>query len=389
MRTARGTLLTYRGHVGMSVGLTQLVVTDGANGYTMELESGDFARITSDGWLGSATVSNIDGISIFIDPGTQTFYTSSIEDASVLDELEFASAGGSPDKLVASVVDHREVWLFGEASTEVWQNTGGTDFTLSRNDGAFMQTGLMAAFTAKRLDNAIFWLGQDKQGAGQVFRAQGYQAKRISTMAVEQKIQGAIAAGHDVSQACAYALQYNGHATYCLQVPGLDTTWCYDVASSQWHERAEFPQGDYAQHRADYHAYCYGKHIIGGQDSETLYAYDVDANTNAGDVLVRDRISPHYASPSLDRISFGDFELDCTVGKGLAGQSEATVMMRYSNDGGESWPNPWRYSTLGAVGETKAPAKFTRNGSAKDRVWHVRVTDDVPFAIINASIEAS
>ena len=112
----------------------------------------------------------------------------------------------------------------------------------------------------------------------------------------------------------------------------------------------------------------------------------MDANTNAGDVLVRDRVSPHFATPQLSRIGFGAFELDCTVGKGINGQAEARVLLRYSNDGGDSWSD-WRTSTLGAIGERKARARFLRCGSARDRVWQVRCTDDVPFAIINAAIE--
>lgn len=384
-RTSRGTLLTHRGHVGMQVGLTQLVIVDGANGYVLDLTTNAFNRITAAGWLGSNTVGYLDGYFIFVDPDSQTFYISAIDNANSLDALQFASATGSPDDLVAVIVDHREAWFFGASSVEVWQDSGGT-FPLARNEGAFIQTGCMAAFTAARLDNSIFWLGQNEQGAGQVFRAQGFQGMRVSTMAVEQAIQGAIAAGADITQACAYAYQHNGHAFYCLQVPGLDTTWCYDVASGQWHERAELVAGDYDQHRGDYHAYAYGKHIIGGQDAEILYAYDVDANTNAGDVLVRDRVSPHFASPQLNRISFGAFELDCTVGKGIAGQAQATVMLRYSNDGGVSWGS-WRYATLGAVGETLARARFLRCGSARDRVWQVRCTDDTPFAIIAAAIE--
>jgi hypothetical protein len=75
------------------------------------------------------------------------------------------------------------------------------------------------------------------------------------------------------------------------------------------------------------------------------------------------------------------------VGFGVDGQSEAQVMMRYSDDGGFSWSN-WRTATLGAVGEKQARARFLRCGSARDRVWQVRCTDDTPFAIVAANIEA-
>jgi hypothetical protein len=387
VQTTIGTLQTRRGVVGMKIGLNQLVVVDGANGYVYDLNSGVFARITSEAWLGSYTVEYLNGYFTFIDPNSQTFYVSALEDALSIDALEFAAAKTSPDKLVGQVSTNSVLVLFGEVTGEIWQESGELDFPLAKNTGSFLEVGLQARHSAKELDNTVYWLGRDERGAGMVYRMEGFRPLRISTMAVEEQIQRAIDEGHDVSLAVAYTYQQGGHSFYVLQVPGLDTTWTFDAASQQWHERAEFPLGNYAPHRGRFHAYCYGKHLIAGDD-DVIYEYDVQANTNAGDVLVRERISPHYATPQLQRIGFGSFELDCTVGAGVAGQDEARVMLRYSNDGGHAWGS-WRTSTLGAVGQRQARARFLRCGSARDRVWHVRCTDDVPFAIINACIEVT
>jgi hypothetical protein len=380
-----GTLLTRRGTVGMRIGLNQLVIVDGPYGYVYDLAAGTFTQITSDGWLGSETVEYFSGYFVFIDPATQTFYKSALEDALTIDPLDFATANAAPDKLIGMAVTGKALLLLGEAVGEVWQDAGLADFTFQANTGALIQAGLLGAHTVKGLDNSIFWLGRDVGGAGIVYRLEGFQARRISTMAVEQAIQRAISDGEDMTKAVAYSYQQGGHSFYVLQVPGLDTTWCYDAASGQWHERAELVNGDYAQHRIRYHAYCYGKHL-GAGDDDVIYEYDVDANDNAGDVLVRDRISPHYATPRMDRIQFGAFELDCTVGKGK-GDEEAKVLLRYSNDGGLTWGN-WREGTLGKLGERYARARFLRCGSARDRVWQVRCTDSVAFAIVNANIEA-
>lgn len=388
-RASIGTLLTSRGAVGMKMGLTQLVIVDGSFGYVYDFQTKAFTRITSDGWLGSFTVDYLDGYFVFIDPNSQTWYTSANEDALTISALDTAAATANPDKLVGQIVTNRMLVLFGETGAEIWQDTAepppGVPF--SRNNGAHIDVGLLARHTAKELDNSAFWLGRDTRGAGIVYRLDGFRAARISTMAIEQKIQKAIFDGEDVSQSVAYTYQQDGHSFYVLQVPGLETTWVFDVASGHWHERAELVNGDYAQHRGRYHAYCYGKHLIVGDD-EVIYAYDPDVNTNAGDVLVRDRVSPHMATPSLDRLTFPVFELDCTVGFGVAEQAEARVLMRYSNDGGTSWES-WRTATLGAVGQRQARARFLRCGSARDRVWQVRCTDDTQFAIVAAHIEAA
>lgn len=388
LRVNIGTLLTRFGSVGMKIGLTQLVIVDGTYGYVYALQTKVFSRITDPAFQGSNTVDYIGGYFSFIDPNSQEFYISSFEDATTFDALDFATANESPDKLVGQKSTSNVIVYFGEVSGEIWQlDPTATLFALQRNTGAYMEVGLLAAFTAAELDNTVFWLGRDERGAGVVYKMESLQPRRISTQAVEEKIQAAIRGGADMTQATAYGYQQDGHSFYVLQVPNVETTWVYDVATQQWHERAELIAGEYAQHRGKYHAYCYGKHLIAGDDG-IIYAYDPTVNTNAGDVLVRARTSPHYAAPQLERVFFNMFELDCIVGYGIAGQAQANVLLRYSNDGGFSWGD-WRECTVGAVGEKRARARFPRCGSARDRVWEVRFTDDAPFAIVNAVVGTS
>ncbi len=388
-RSAIGTLITRRGTVGMVVGLYQLVIVDGPFGYVYDLGTGVFTQITSPGWRGSKTVDYLNGYFVFIDPNSQTFYVSSAEDALTISALDTADAVASPDKLVGTAVTGRVLVLFGTVSGEVWQDTGepppGVPF--SPNSGAFLNVGLLAPYTAKGLDNTIFWLGRDDLGAGIIYKLEGFQARRVSTMAVEEVIQQAIRDGHDASTAVAFAAQIDGRLIYSIQIPGLNTTWTYDVAAQQWHERAEFVNGDYRQHRGRYYCYCYGQHLILADD-DIIYAFDPKLNTNAGDVLVRDRVSPHFATPDLARHTYSRFELDCTVGVGKPDGKLGEVLMRYSDDGGNAWSS-WRKSSLGAIGERTARARFLRCGSGRDRVWQVRCTDDIPFAIIAAPIEAT
>lgn len=386
-RTELGQLRTRRGYVDMRVGVSQLAVVDGRNLYTYDLTSGAFVRVVNEGWLGSARVGYAGGYFLF--SNGRVFYISAIEDAGSLDPLDFTTAPASPDGILCVIDSHGDALIFGQVTTEPWNNTGAADFPWEQNKGGIMDTGCLGAFTVRALDNSLFWLGGDKSGAGMVFRTNGYQAQRISDVGVEQAIQRAIAAGEDMTRAIAYAYTHNGHPFYCLNVPGLDTTFSYDVSSGNWHERAEFELGSYAPHRGKFHAYCYGKHIIGADDG-ILYSYALGVNNNAGDILVRDRISPHYSEPTMAKVTYGTFELNCSVGNGLAADgTEAKVMMRSSDNGGKSWDD-WRTETLGAIGESVADgarARWTRNGSAFDRVWHVRCVDDTPFRITGAVVK--
>lgn len=376
--TVLGTIGTNSGPVDFAYGITQLVLVDGPNGYAMDLATNVISPIGAN-FYGSARVGFIDGYFVFIRPGTDQFYWSAINDATVLDALDFATAEGAPDNLVSLVVDHRELWLFGQDTTEVWVSTG-SEAVFERNAGAFIEHGCAAALTAQKLDNSVFWLGRDERGGGIVWRAQGYSPVRISTHAVEESLQ----TGTDISQASAFTYQKDGHAFYVLQVPGLDTTWAYDVSAQAWHERAELVNGAFAPHRGTCHAYAFDRHILGDADGN-VYELDREAYTNAGDVLVRDRTSPHLATPNYDRIQFGRLEVDCIVGAGKELGAEPQLMMRYSNDGGISFSG-WRQTGLGAIGKTLTRARFLRCGSARDRVWQIRFTDNAPFAIVGATV---
>jgi hypothetical protein len=75
---------------------------------------------------------------------------------------------------------------------------------------------------------------------GIVYRANGYTAQRISTHAVEWQIQQY----GNLSDAIAYTYQQDGHSFYVLIFPSANTTWVFDVATSLWHERAAFINGN-------------------------------------------------------------------------------------------------------------------------------------------------
>jgi len=385
VRTALGVLTSRNGYVDFAFGTLQLVIVDGPNGYVLDLATESFQRIVAVGWRGSNRLGYVKGSFLFADPQTGEFYISALEDAASLDPLDFATASSSPDDVVAPLDDHGEAVLLGEVTNETWNYTGAADFPLEHNDGADMDIGCLAAFTAHSLNGSLYWLGRDKNGAVRVYRRNGYQPVPVSNTALNEKLAAAIRAGEDMSKAIAFAQMQGEHGFYWLNVPGLDSTWVYDTKASEWHERTDFVLGSHTRHRAKFHAYCYGRHIVGGETTGDLWELDINANTNAGDPLARDRISPHYADPTGAPTVFGPFELDCKVGSGKPDGSEAVVSLRFSDDGGKTW-SAWRNESLGAVGRWQTRQRWLGMGSSRDRVWHVRCIDDAAFAIIRAMV---
>lgn len=376
----RGTLGALDTVVDMAYGLNQLVIVDGVAGYVFTLATNTFAQITSPAFYGADRVGYLDGYFVFNRPDTQQFYISAIDDATTLDALDFASSEASPDDLVSLVVDHRELWLFNELTTEVWYNSGASDFPFVRNNGAFIEIGCAAKHTAQKIGNAVIWVGRDKNGAGQVFQAVGYTPQRISNFAIEE----ALATSTDLASSKAYCYQQDGQTFYVLQAPGLDRTLVFETTSGQWHDRVDVVDGSLAQHRANNHVYAFGKHLVGADDG-FLYEQSASYYTNAGDVLYRERTSPHNSRPDMERIAFSSFKADVVVGVAPQGV-EPVAELAWSDDGGNTWSN-WLSRSIGAVGEYAQRVEWHRLGNARDRVWKLRCTSNAKFSIVGAAVQ--
>lgn len=371
--TELGTLATSSGTVAMAENTTQLAIADGANGYVWDLDALTFTAITAAGWRGSNGIQTLDGYGIFSDPGSNQWYISANQDFTVFDALQFASAEGAPGDIIGFIVKHRELILLQTRTGEVWYNAGGADFTFARNDGAAIEVGCAAPFSLVKMAGVAVWLGRDEAGSGIVFAMSGYVPERISNFALEEQLGGLTEA--QIEAATAWTYHQEGATFYCLNVPGLPTTWVYDLSTRMWHERGEYVDGAWQQDISVCHAYAYGKHLVGCSDGK-LYQLDPTFLEGALGELVRELISPHNAQASGQRTRYSSAQIDCNVGAGKSDGTATTIMLRASNDGGMTWGN-WRYLTLGAIGEYQARARAAMLGSARDRVWQIRCTDAV------------
>lgn len=389
--TATPTLLgsvTGSGPVSIADNGTQLFLACDPDGFIYNTSTGVFAQITDPDFAGAVTVGFLDGYFVFNQPNSQMVWVTSLEDGSSVDPLDFASAEGSPDGLVAVIMDHREAWLFGTNSVEVWYDAGLADFPLARVQGAFNEVGCVSPHTVAKMDNAIFWLGQDDRGQGVVYVARGYQSQRISTHAVEWQIQQST----DLSNASAYTYQQDGHSFYVLNVPEIGQTWVYDVATRLWHERAAFSDGVLDRHRGECQTNFNGEIIIGDYQTGDIYAFDLDTYADNGGIQkwLRSWRALPTGRNNLLRTAQHSLQLDCETGVGLVtGQgSDPQVMLRWSDDGGHTWSNEhWR--SMAAIGNFGARTIWRRLGMTtkiRDRVYECSGTDPVKIAIVGAEL---
>lgn len=379
--TTLGYITTNTGPVSMSASVDQILLVDGIYGYSVN--GSGVAQITDPEFPNGVRSSAVqDGYFIVTGNGSGKFYISELGDLNTWDGTEFASAEGSPDNTVGCISDHRELWLFGDNSAEVWINTGNVDFPFERSANVFVEIGTASAPTIQKLDNTIFWLGQDDRGAGIVWRMNGYTPARVSDHAIEFAIQSY----EVVSDAIAFTYQQEGHSFYVLTFPTAGKTWVYDVATNQWHERAwrDPDLNTLTRWRPNCHVLQNNKHLVGDFEDGRVYELDLDYFMDDGDPLLRLRASQTMETEQLRQI-FESVQVDMETGVGLAtGQGEnPALMLRWSDDGGHTWSNI-KSVPIGAIGQYAARAMFWRCGMGRNRVWEISMTDPVKFAVMGA-----
>lgn len=381
--TLRGTLNAGTGTVTMDENGTQLAVCDGQYVYIFTYGTNVFA-VVSDGDLPSAgTICFIDGYFVVNKLNSGAFYISALYDGTSWDPLDFATAESSPDDLVRPFNGAGILWLFGKKTIEPWSNIGGTGFPFARISGGKIETGCAAAHSVVALDNTIFWLGKDNKGQGIIYRANGFTPQRISTHAIEYKLQQIA----DLSVFRAYTYQQDGHSFYVL-TNSTTITLVYDIASQLWHERAYLTGGVQTADLSSSCMFAFNKVLVGDRSSANIYQLSLDTFSDNTGPLLRERIFTHLNN-SGESFRIHSLQVDFEYGVGLeTGQgSNPQCWLEISRDGGQTW-GAKLYMSIGRVGKRRTRACWTKLGNfTHSATFRVSISDPVKVAICGAYFE--
>jgi hypothetical protein len=329
------------GRVSMShnqiTGGNQVAIANGVGGYVYNTVTGQLEQITDDGFPGSISFDYVDSYITGIEPGRRFAFTSDLADATSYNTLDQYEAEGSPDKLVGQMVTHREWWLFGERTIEPYQNTGEATGTFQRSSGMVMEVGAASTFAISRLDNSVFWLGNDDV----VYKANGYTPLRISTHPIEQAISRCTSA-----TAFSFTFEDRGHKIFYLTFQD-GQTWGYDVATQEWHRRQSKNLKRWRiNDLVSWNGGWYGGDFSNGR----IYKLDWDVQTEAGVEMERMRVTGVLAN-AQNPVMVNAFELVFDTGQP---QKEAFVIpLTLAGDlpgGIANTPiNPFTYTSRGGT----------------------------------------
>ena len=227
------------------------------------------------------------------------------------------------------------------------------------------------------VDDAPIWLGSD----GIVYRSQGYNPVRISEHWLEAELMN-----KDLSDAWGMTYAEGGHVFYVLTVPGVDRTYCYDVAMGRWHLRQSGTSIEPARWAPNCIARFTGNNLA-GVDSGRVGHLSIDHYTDFGQPIRREgRTPPIYPDGARARCSEIELEVELGVGIDTGQGSDPHVMLRWSDDGGVTWSNE-RQASIGRQGARINRATVKRLGQFRQRTFSVAISDPVRVALFGFRVE--
>jgi hypothetical protein len=385
--TQIGTLGTSSGPVAIRDNGSGHVVAfaDGANIYAYSLTGATWNTVGQ----AAGYVAFIDGWLTFNQPGSQKFLTSPLywNGTDAFDGTYFALKDAASDNLVALIENNRELWLIGERTTEIWFDAGNQYFPYSRLQGAMLEIGCAAPATVCKTGKGLMWLARSQRGENVVIRTQDYQ---FDPGATTPAISYQFAQYAVVNDAFAYVYTEEGHEFYVITFPTADATWVLDLTTGMWHQRASFDPdtGVFHRHRSNCCMNFKDAIYVGDYENGTIWQMTRQAFSDGPDPLVAVRRAPHvWDQGERNRVRNTWLQVEFTPGVGLTdGQgSDPQIMMRMSSDGGFTWGNE-HWTGIGKTGEFQNRAVFKRLGMARDRVYEVRISDQVRRDVVGATL---
>lgn len=374
-----GTLNSSGGRVELVAGRDYLALVDGTDGYSWNDTT--FAQITDlDFPSNPSHITYLDGYFIVNKGDSDEFYISTVEDPTAWGALDFANAESSPDDILAHTSNQKDLYLFGETTTQVYYDSKNVDFPFDPYPNGVLQVGIEAKHSLVSTSHGIFWLSRTNEGELRVSKAIGLQHQIISSNDIDWQISQFT----DASDAIGWIEQDGDRTIYVLTFPTADKTYCYDVMLPPeigWFEKKSW---DIGRWRASGYGAIGSKRIIGDYSTSDFYTLDFDTFDENGDILERVRRAQIIHADKKE-ITIHELVLDVEVGVGVTtGQgSNPQIMLRYSDDGGKTWSSEL-WENLGKIGERNTEVYWSKLGAARSWLFEVSVSDPVSVNIIAA-----
>jgi len=362
-----------------------IVVPDG-NSYFYDTTAG-LVQITDVVFVGFGQVTSVIEKDFYFIFTTDTlFFNSSLASVNKgqdFNALDFGSAEVSTDKILRAFTVRDELVIIGTSTIEIFQNVGGADFPFQRIEGAHVSKGMCARFGIVEYDNGYVYLGNSKDELPSIWRGTSSSAVKISTDAIDNKIQSFTKA--EIEDVFTWTYSMDGYFYAGWTVP--TTTFIYDGTASAnsgrpiWHER----QTSSSRWRVNDVINVYGKVLVQDNTTGKIGQISSTTYTEYGSSITRDLIS-QYIEHSGKPVFNYKLELHIEQATTTDNLASPTVELLISDDGGRSFVSMGTQS-LGKVGETARRVVWRRLGHFRQtRIYKLTTAAPVKLSFYKMTI---
>lgn len=327
------------GQVSMDYGFGRLSIISGGKEYYYD---GINLTQVTDPDLGKALdVAWMDGYYVTTD-GTY-IVTPQLSDPTSVLPGKYGSAEQDPDSVVGLARLRNELYVFGQNTTEVFTDVGGSGFPLQVSPGATIPLGCVGARAKCRFQQTLAFVGGGRNQAAGVYTVAGGTGQKLSTRAVDDMI----AAVADQSAIVLESRMMRGDDRLMVRLPTQTLVYLADASRMTgepvWYVAASGRAMD-QPYRPINAVYAYGKWVVGDALSGAIGVLDESVASHFGDP-VGWRFDTQLLSTSAKGGIIHNLELIGLPGRGT---SEGTAYLSFTKDG-ETWTTE-RASKMGAIG---------------------------------------
>jgi hypothetical protein len=356
------------------------IVVPGGKAYVYDSSDSTLVEITDPDYRASDTVIFNDGFYVFTATAGDVFFISNLNNPEAIDALDFGSSEVDPDKIIASHVDHNELYILNELTTEIFQNRGGAGFPYQRIEGAIIQKGCLAKYTPIEFDNTFVFIGAGEGEGAAVWKVINSQtAAKLSTDAIDRQIQKYNK--DELSEAFSFTFSDDGQVVvgFTIDSTRIDSiTLCYNAGSQQWFQMQSGINPNRWRINGVIRAY---DKLICDDSSDGRIGYLSETYDEYGETILRQRTTqPFMASDNSQYWS--EIELIMETGVGLTSGLDPKIDLSYSDDSGRTFSAP-KSKSFGKIGNYKQRPIWRRLGRVPfNRVYRFSSTDPVKTNII-------
>jgi len=290
--------------------------------------------------------------------------------------LDFVSAESDPDGIVAPFIFKNQLYLLGAVTTETYSNIGGAGVPFQRVNGFVLSQGCSAPFSVRNIGNAVLWIGSGENEQPAVWIFNGGEPQKVSTTAIDNKLNEASA--KEITNSFSWAYSHRGHDFVGFTFG--DSTFVYDLASGKWHERLSDMRDQRGVRftkrcRINSVISAYNELLVGDSEDGRIGIIDVDVYKEYDEPLR----SFFTTSPLYDlgnSFSLPSIEMVCESGVGNTDKPNPQIRLEISRDGAV-FEDP-RTRFLGEIGNRKIRQVWYKNGRvSRFCIFKVTVSDPV------------